>query len=369
MFVNNKLPHLILGFLLLTACKEQNVNKAETGLYPLNTLPNNFGGYKIPADNPITYEGIRLGRMLFYEKKLSGDNTISCGSCHQQKLAFSDALPLSVGFASRKREVGSMALANLLWQNHFNWTGNANVLEEQVLMPIQNDAEMNQSLTATITKLQNSEAYPQKFLEAFGTTEITDKKIAKALAQFLRTLVSADSKFDKSLRGELQLTAQEQRGRNLLQHPFALSNIRGGNCIDCHTNLTFSGSNLGFDGFRNNGLDDDANLKDGLAATTKKDFDKGKFKVPSLRNIALTAPYMHDGRFKTLEEVLDHYNDHVKFSKTLDPLILEATNELFPPTGQIKLGLTEQEKQDIIAFLKTLTDEKFITNPNFANPF
>jgi cytochrome c peroxidase len=377
--VKNTITYLFLaafGAFVLFAC-EKSSPQVTTEFYPLDKLPIYFGSYKIPADNPLTYKGIELGRMLFYEKQLSADNSISCGSCHQQKLAFSDGLAQSVGFQGRKREVGSMSLSNLLWQNHFNWTGNANTLEEQVLMPMQHIAEMNQPLNVTISKLQSTANasqnypinYPQKFLEVFGSSEITETKIAKALSQFLRTLISDNSKFDKSLRGELQLTAQEQRGRNLLQHPYPLSNIRGGNCLDCHTNLLFSGSNLGFDGFRNNGLDDDANLKDGLATITKNSFDKGKFKVPTLRNIALTAPYMHDGRFKTLEEVLDHYNDHIKFSQTLDPLILEATNELFPPQGQVKLGLTTQEKEDIIAFLKTLTDEKFISNPSFANPF
>jgi cytochrome c peroxidase len=364
-----KIKHILLFIaciILLLACQE--TQNPSTGLYPLDQLPTYFGGYKIPADNLLSYQGIELGKMLFYEKQLSADNTISCGSCHQQKLAFTDGLGQSVGFQNRKREVGSMSLANLLWQNRFNWTGNANVLEQQVLMPMQHSAEMNQPIANTITKLKNTTIYPKKFMEVFGNQEITEDKIAKALAQFLRTLVSADAKFDKFLRGELQLSPQEQRGRELLQHPYA-GRLRGGNCIDCHTGLNFSGSNLGFDGFRNNGLDDDANLADGLYTVTKNVFDKGKFKVPTLRNIALTAPYMHDGRFKTLEEVLDHYNEHIKINQNLDPLILEATNLMFPTAGQVQLGLTEQEKKDIIAFLQTLTDEKFITNPAFANPF
>lgn len=359
---------VFLYILGLVSCQKTEIGKKETGAYPLQNFPSYFGRYEIPANNPLTYEGIALGRMLFYDKQLSKDNTISCASCHQQKLAFTDGLALSVGFQGRKREVGAMSLANLLWHNRFNWSGNAENLETQVLMPIQHSNEMNLSLEEAVKKIQADSKYSQKFTEVFGNQEISNEKIAKALSQFLRILVSADSKYDKYLRGEMQLTAQELRGKELLQHPFA-GRIRGGNCIDCHVDITFAGSKIGLEGFKNNGLDDEINLKEGLFAVTKNTFDKGKFKIPTLRNIALTAPYMHDGRFKTLEEVLDHYNDHVKISSTLDPLILEATNELFPPAGQVKLGLTAQEKQDIIAFLKTLTDEKFITNPALASPF
>jgi cytochrome c peroxidase len=355
-------------FIGLLGCQTPEVSKKETGAYPVKNFPAYYGRYEIPANNPLTYEGVALGRMLFYEKQLSKDNTITCASCHQQKFAFSDGLALSVGFQGRQREVGSMSLANLLWQNRFNWNGSATSLEQQVLMPIQHAAEMNLSLEEAVNKLQNNTSYPPKFKEVFGNQVITSENIAKALAQFLRILVSADSKFDKYLRKETQLSAQELRGRDLLQHPFA-GRVRGGNCIDCHVDITFAGSKIGLEAFKNNGLDTDENLKAGLFAITQNPFDKGKFKVPTLRNIALTAPYMHDGRFKTLEEVLDHYNDHIQMSSTLDPLILEATNELFPPAGQVKLGLTAQEKQDIIAFLKTLTDEKFITNPAFSNPF
>jgi len=352
-------------WILVSSCQEPTTTSPT--VYP-TTFPTYFGNYTIPAANPLTYQGIELGRMLFYEKQLSLDNSMSCASCHQQKYAFSDGLGQSVGVQGRKREVGSMALVNLLWQTKFTWTGQASSLEQQVLMPIQHVAEMNQTIPETISKLRKTTHYSQKFMAAFGSTEITEQKIAYALAQFLRTLVSSDAKFDKYLRGEVQLTAQEQQGRELLQHPYA-GRLRGGNCIDCHIGLNYVGSTSGFDGFRNNGLATDEQLQDGLFAVTKQPFDKGKFKVPTLRNIALTAPYMHDGRFKTLDEVLDHYNDHVQLSKTIDPLILEATNELFPPTGQVKLGLTTQEKQAIIAFLKTLTDEKFITNPAFASPF
>jgi cytochrome c peroxidase len=356
--------------LFVAACSSEVIQKSPSGAYILENIPNYFGNYIIPADNLLTYEGISLGRMLFYERQLSADNSISCASCHQQKLAFTDGLSVSVGVQGRKREVGSMSLSNLLWQQKFNWSGNATNLESQVLMPMQHPNEMNQPLPVTVAKLKNSSIYIAKFRQVFGNEEITEEKIAKALSQFLRTLVSKDSKFDKFQRGEVQLTESEQRGYALFgQHPFPEQKLRGGNCGDCHVGFLQAGSKIGLGGFHNNGLDEEAALKEGLASVTQNTADRGKFKAPSLRNIALTAPYMHDGRFKTLAQVLDHYNEHIKTSSTLDPLILEASNNLFPPKGEIKLGLTEQEKQDIIAFLQTLTDEKFISNKDFASPF
>jgi cytochrome c peroxidase len=355
---------------ILGACEPTVIEKKPAGAYVLPTTPNYFGSYNLPADNPLTYEGIDLGRKLFYEKQLSADNSIACGSCHQQRLAFTDGLPVSVGVGGQKRDVGSMSLANLLWQRKFNWTGNAASLEQQVLLPMQHPAEMNQPLATTIAKLQKTSTYPQKFQQAFGSSTITTENIAKALAQFLRTLVSADSKFDKYQRGEAQLTVSEQRGFALFaQHPYPEQKLRGGNCGDCHTGFLQAGSRIAFEGFHNNGLDTDTTLKQGLAAFTNNAADKGKFKAPSLRNIALTAPYMHDGRFATLAQVLDHYNEHIRLSSTLDPLVLGASNHLFMPPNEVKLGLTTQEKQDIIAFLNTLTDEKFINNKEFASPF
>ncbi len=355
--------------IILVACEDNNTFPAPKGQYPLEQLPAYFGkNFQIPADNLLTYEGVELGRMLFYETKLSANNQISCASCHQQSKAFTDGLAVSVGVEGRKRDVGSMSLSNLLWQKKFNWNGSASTLEEQVVMPIQHPNEMNQSLAISAQKLQATNNYPQKFKEVFKSEQITPQNIAKALAQFLRTLISANSKFDKVLRGEAQLTESEQRGRVLFfTHPIA-GQLRGGNCGDCHGGLMVGGTAPDFQGFHNNGLDTDANLKNGLFDITKNPNDKGKFKAPSLRNIALTAPYMHDGRFQTLEEVLNHYNEHIKMSSSLDVLITEASNNLFVPPNTVDLGLTAQEKADIIAFLRTLTDEEFINNPKFKQP-
>ena len=188
---------------------------------------------------------------------------------------------------------------------------------------------------------------------------------------FERTLISADSKYDQYLRGELKLSAEEELGRKLfMAHPDVKVSQRGGNCIDCHSQFLTSGFNAQFDGFSNNGLDTEALLKPGLQVTTGQVSDRGKFKVPTLRNIALTAPYMHDGRFSTLEEVLEHYNDGIRVSDTLSPLIMEADNRPQDATDiRISLNLNENEKRAIIAFLHTLTDHSFITDDELSNPF
>jgi cytochrome c peroxidase len=352
--------------IFIVSCQQSQDIEPE---YILNT-PEAFGkSYIIPKNNSLTYKGIALGRMLFYEKKLSGDNTISCATCHQQSKAFTDGLAFAKGVSNRQREVGSMSLSNLLWTRKFNWTGNANSLEEQVLMPIQHANEMNQNIDTLLKELQESTLYRSKFKEAFGNEIITKENIAKALSQFLRTLISSNSKYDRYLRGEYQPTDSELRGINLWQHPYPQRNIRGANCGDCHKLHITAGAPNDFEGFHNNGLDTDATLKDGLMNVTKNPSDKGKFKAPTLRNISLTAPYMHDGRFQTLEEVIEHYDSHIQLSTTLDPLILEATNLLFVPQGKVQLALTPQEKKDLIAFLNMLTDESFIQNKEFSNPF
>lgn len=339
--------------------------------YNLNA-PFYFGdNMELPEDNPLTEEGVELGRRLFYDKRLSLDNTVSCGSCHQQSLAFTDGMAVSTGINGQKTRRSSMSLVNLLWSSHFFWDGRAETLEEQALQPIENPIEMNQSLAATIAKLQGASEYPDLFTRAFGSQDITTDRMGKALAQFMRALVSSGSRYDEFLLGNTDaLTEQEKLGMELFfTHPEPSISLRGGNCGDCHVNILTSGVFGSFDGFKNNGLDNDVDLDEGLAAVTGRSFDKGKFKIPSLRNIALTAPYMHDGRFATLEEVLDHYNEHAKRSETVDPLILEASNEPVVPGGDIKLHLTEDEKQAILAFLHTLTDNNFINNEKFSDPF
>ncbi|PRY09976.1 cytochrome c peroxidase [Pontibacter ummariensis] len=364
------LRNLLLPFLLLIAafaCSpdkeevEPEVEPFEPTPYELvlpKTFPQNF---KVPADNPLTEEGVLLGRHLFYEKRLSGDNTMSCGSCHQQEKAFTDGRALAVGIDGVAHRRSAMSLSNLLWFFLFNWDGSALSLEDQARIPIESEIEMHQSLAEAVKELQATGLYPPLFRKAFGSDTITEERILKAIAQFERTLISADSRYDRYLLDEGTFTEDELEGMKLfMTHPEPGIGLRGGNCGDCH-----GGVLLSMRTFHNNGLDEV--LTDlGYGAVTGREVDKGKFKAPSLRNIALTAPYMHDGRFQTLEEVLDHYNEHIKEnSPHLSPLITEATNEV----GGKTLLLTEEEKRKIVTFLHTLTDSTFITDKRFSDPF
>lgn len=325
--------------------------------YPILYGKPNF----IASDNPLTEEGVDLGRHLFYDRMLSLDYSKSCSSCHQQAFGFSDPLKLSGGINAQLTERHSMAIANVSWQNAFFWDGRVQTLEEQALLPIQNPVEMGMNLDSLIARLKASQLYRNKFANAFPNEEISKSTLAKAIAQFEHSLISANSRYDQYKLGMIDATDQEKRGERLFfTHPEPGASLRGGNCGDCHAGtLTFANN------FSNNGLD--AVFSDsGRADFTKMNQDVGKFKIPSLRNVALTAPYMHDGRFSSLEEVLDHYNEHVEQSSTLDPL-MEASNN--NPPLHTSLGLTDQEKADIIEFLKMLTDQSFVTDPKHSNPF
>ncbi len=362
---------ILFGCLLLMFSCTCSSEYVETT--PLNdfSAPFYFSLFELPSDNPLTNEGVELGRMLFYETKLSKDNSISCATCHQQSNAFTDGRIVGIGIRGQKVDRNTMSLVNMLWStSHKFWDGRAANLEDQALQPIKNPKEMDLKLSELLLKLNSDPVYKAKFKSAFNTNKIREEHVAKALAQFQRTLISQDSKYDKFLKGELQLSEQEQRGmQSFFTHPDPSIGLRGSNCGDCHRNFLTDGFNDGFDGFANNGLEDDEHLENGLFAVTKNPLDKGKFKIPSLRNIALTAPYMHDGRFYTLEEVLNHYNDHIRMSSTLDILIREASNEYREPNDPIALNLTKEEINEIIAFLKTLTDSTFINNEKYANPF
>lgn len=332
-----------------------------------------FGRFQVPADNPLTEEAVELGRRLFYDRRLSGDNTVSCSTCHLQRLAFTDGRPTAIGVSGKPLAFNSMSLANLLWgPQRFFWNGRASTLEEQALVPIQHPDEMAQDLDDLVDELAEDETYRLLFDKAYGG--ISPESIAAALATFERTLVSANSRYDQFLRGEVSLTEQEELGRKLfMAHPDTKASLRGANCIDCHSQFLTSGFNTRLDGFINNGLDPEAELPAGLEEVTGKPEHRGMFKVPTLRNIALTAPYMHDGRFGTLEEVLDHYNEGIRRSSTLSPLILEASNlDAASDTAvddRVSLHLTAEETAAVIAFLHTLTDENFVTDERFSNPF
>jgi len=333
------------------------------------SAPFVFGRFRVPKDNPLTEESVALGRRLFYDPRLSGNNTISCSTCHVQRLAFTDGKPTSVGASGRPLAFNSMSLANLLWgPRHFFWNGRASSLEQQALLPLQHPDEMAQDPEQLASELREVPPYPELFAAAYG--EISPATVAAALASFERTLVSSNSRYDRFLRGELVLSEVEELGRKLfMAHPDVKASRRGANCIDCHSQFLTSGFSTGFDGFSNNGLDPEEDLPPGLQEVTGRPEHRGLFKVPTLRNIALTAPYMHDGRFETLEQVLDHYDRGIKKSRTLSALIMEADNLHKGSEDRISLNLTTQEKSAIIAFLHTLTDQEFVTAERFSSPF
>jgi len=330
-----------------------------TGVYPL-VYPANFGNrINVPDDNPTTKQGVYLGRMLFYEPRLSANNKLSCGSCHKQALAFTDDRPFSVGVDGVETSRNSMSLANLLWTRKFFWDGRAASLEEQATIPLTNPHEMGQSLEVSAKKLTGEPRYRGLFKAVYGDDAITGDRIVKAIAQFERTLISANSKYDRYLRNAYNPTKDELAGMELFNNaPQPEKGLRGANCSHCH-----GGPKTYMELFHNNGLD--SIPKDaGIETLTHLPGDRGRFKVPTLRNIALTSPYMHDGRFKTLSEVVDHYSDHVIESASLSTFLRGESNEV----GGKTLKLLPQEKRQIIAFLNMLTDSTFITNPEFANP-
>lgn len=323
--------------------------------------PACFGNhFSIPGDNPETVEGIALGRMLFYEKALSANNKTSCATCHQQEHAFCDNKDFSEGADGVKQSRNTMALINVLWTKNFFWDGRAKGLENQADSPLTNIHEMGQSFDASIAKLKAKKIYAAAFKAAFGDSNITKGRIEKALAQFERTLISCSSRYDRYLQGKYRPTASELNGIRLFySEPDAAKGIRGASCSHCH-----GGPKTYLELFMNNGLD--SVYKDaGRAAVTGQDYDSGRFRVVTLRNIALTAPYMHDARFKTLEEVIDHYSEHIVQSRQLSPFLQNNSNVLH--SGQ--LDLTAQEQKDLIAFLNMLTDSSFITDKRFSDPF
>lgn len=323
----------------------------------------------IPADNPTTKEGIELGRFLFYDPKLSADGTISCASCHKLDKGMADDQVKSIGIRGQRTLRNSMAIVNLAWVNRFFWDGRSRTLEEQSLHPIQDPLEMANTLPQMVATLQAEAMYPPLFYKAFGTRTITSDLVAKALAQFERSIVSFNSRYDRYLNGlDSALTNTEIEGLALFAtHPDPFSGrngIRGANCGDCHSVGLFQGRTNGFQGFLNNGVQ--PQISDlGLMNVTQDANDMGKMRVVSLRNIALTAPYMHDGSIPTLEAVMDHYNSPDLFSRPkVDFLITEAVNQRFGTS----LGLTAAEKAKVVAFMRALTDTSFVNNPAFKNP-
>ena len=327
--------------------------------------------------NVLTNEGAVLGRVLFYDTQLSRNNTVSCAACHEQGAGFSDPKPFSLGFEGGRTGRNSMGLANLRYTNFkgarpgFFWDERAATLEAQVLMPIQDRIEMGMELGELETKLQKLPYYPPFFAAAFGSPEVTSDRIAKAVAQFLRSMVALNAKFDRAADaagGKYsatfdKFTEQENLGKSLFID--GVSGVAEMGCAHCHIPPTF-----GMPKAFNNGLD--LKSKDpGIGALGRPTNDPftpsndGKFKAPSLRNIALTAPYMHDGRFKTLKEVVEHYSRGIHPHENLGLAFGEQPGD----HGTTGFQLTGEQKAALVAFMKTLTDETLISDPKFSDPF
>ena len=333
--------------------------------YAAPTLPANFfvnpilAQDNMPATNVTADAGATLGRVLFHDKRLSTNQTVSCSSCHQQSHGFSDPRAFSVGFNGGLTARNSMGLSHARWyqRKHFFWDERADTLEVQVLMPIQNSTEMGMTLEALTNRLAAEPFYSDLFTSAFGTAAVTSERISFALAQFVRSIVSVRSKYDIGVTNGFQnFTAQENLGRQIF-----LGQVGNATCAACHGTDNFvPGAAL-----NNNGLEFPF-VDKGVGAITGNPADDGKFKVPSLRNIELTVPYMHDGRFTNLEQVVEFYNSGVVDNPNLSPPL---RNPPGLPPGPRRLNLTAGQKAALVAFLKTLTDTNLATDPKYSDPF
>ena len=331
---------LLLGFLFLILFGFSNLNCTPIYFAIPKNWPKPTYNFK---NNPSTKEGFELGRELFYDPILSRDNTISCSSCHLQQTGFTHVdHDLSHGINGRIGTRNALTLQNLAWIKNFMWDGGVNHLEMQAVGPITSSLEMDESVKNVVVKLQKSKKYRNLFQKAFGNTAITGQLMLKSLAQFTVALVSSNSKYDKMIKNQVQFSDVEQKGYDLFKK----------NCASCHQEPLFSS-----DQFENNGLEVDTTLNDfGRMKITQSPSDSIKFKVPTLRNIQFTFPYMHDGRFKTLNEVTKHYATGIKQSKTLAK---QLKNNMY---------LTDANRVELIAFLKTLTDTDFLFNPQYGFP-
>jgi cytochrome c peroxidase len=296
--------------------------------------------------NPVTREGFLLGKALFYDPALSADKTVACGNCHQASAAFANlGSTVSKGINNCKGTRNAPPLFNLAWQKQFMWDGRINIIHDVPVNAMTNPCEMGNTIDNAVTTLQASPQYPARFKKAFGSDNITDDLVLKALAQFTVMMVSADSKYDKYMRHETggTFTENEQAGYALFRQK----------CETCHTEPLFTDLS-----YRNNGLEE-TSIDIGRDSLTHQPADRGKFRVPSLRNIEITGPYMHDGRFYSLKEVLQHYNSGMRNHANLD--------KVFMQNGKAGIAISPVEQTEIIAFLKTLTDVNFINNRRFNN--
>jgi len=346
-----------------TASKPDGFNP--TYINTSTIYPSYFPKVNLPADNALTVEGVYLGRMLFYDPVLSMDSSISCASCHDQKHAFADPNPFSTGIFGSKTGRNASPIFNLAYSKVFFWDGRQKSIREQILEPIQSHVEMGMTLPILQERLSKIERYKIWFKKAFNASPDIFL-MAKAIEQFELTLVSKNSKFNQFLQGNNAVFSfNEVEGFNIYNKLFLPPSV-GGDCFHCHGQAIAQTNALNAGGLANNGLDAVLNDK-GLGGITGKSTDLGVFKTPSLLNIALTGPYMHDGRFKTLEEVINHYSDSVHFnSPNIHPSLIHQDPITKTPV-HVKMNATQ--KAQLKAFLLTMTDTVFINNPAFKNPF
>ncbi len=337
---------LITCLSLFYACQGEEIGDMADQSYTF-VKPAHFPEPTYTFDNnPVTREGFLLGKKLFFDPSLSRDKSVSCNNCHIQSTAFSDGPqhPLSIGVDNRIGKRNAPSLANLAFMREFFWDGGVTHLDFTATNAIENELEMDESLANVLKKLNEDEEYPALFREAFGIDTITSPYLLYAFSQFMVMMVSDDSRYDRHLlnKGEV-LTADELNGMRLFEEK----------CSSCHEGILFTDLR-----FRNNGISSTFN-DTGRAGITEYSGDEGKFRVPSLRNVARTAPYMHNARFQTLEQVLAHYAGGVVASPTLDPSLKNG--------NQLGIPMSEKEQSQIIAFLETLTDQSFIRDPRFMN--
>jgi len=333
--------------------------------------PANFPAIPIPADNPMTADAVQLGRRLFYDPILSADSTMSCASCHLPENSFTDISTFSVGIDGIAGHRNSMSLLNIAYvTDGLFWDGRAPTLEAQALVPVEDVIELHNTWPNVVGKLKNHPTYPTLFRKAFGIndrTEITKELAAKAIAQFERILISSGkSKFDEFMSGNIDIFDEEELDGKLMFFDEGQDyNLPDAQCFHCHGGVTLTGGK-----FFNNGLDSVGSLAEfkdlGLFKTTGNPNDKGKFRATTMRNIALTAPYMHDGRFQTLEQVINQYDDN-GFGVVNEGAFLN--NIGFPNGDGTYTGLTNYQKNALVKFLHTLTDTVFVKNPDILNPF
>ena len=355
-----KTPLYLLLAIGVLSCQQ---DREESTQYVVTTpadlpVPPGFPPPEIPLDNPQTQEGIKLGRYLFYDKRLSDDNSQACASCHLQDYGFSDFNRFSTGIDGIEGDKNAMAIINLAWQDFFFWDGRSETMEEQAEEPVINPIEMHTTWEKVLMKLEADPEYQTLFTAAFGANAFTTENATKAISQFERTLISGNSKFDigfAQTQDVLQpfpnFTLNENRGKDLF---FSES----GDCFHCHANPTFGA--FGELQFSNNGLDSMLMPGSGREGVTGNPADRAKFKVTTLRNIEYTFPYMHDGRFQNLQQVIEFYNFGGHPSPTIDPNMKAAG------TGR---NWTQDQKNDLLAFLFTLSDIEFLTDTTFSDPF